>query len=48
MQATSDLGAAKRSFETEAACAGDALKQTIKQLERKLEEVLFVGNSEPL
>ena len=37
LQATSDLESAKKSFETEALFAGDAVKQSVKQLERKLQ-----------
>ncbi|XP_063674663.1 unconventional myosin-XVIIIa-like isoform X2 [Bolinopsis microptera] len=39
IQATADLESAKKSFETEALFAGDAVKQSVKQLERKLQEV---------
>lgn len=41
IQATSDLEVAKKSFEAEAVFAGDAVKQSTKQLERKL-QVRFV------
>ena len=41
LQATSDLETAKKSFETEALFAGEAVKQSVKQLERKL-QVLFL------
>ena len=42
IQATSDLESAKKSFETEALFAGDAVKQSVKQLERKLQVRLLV------
>ncbi|KAL5255542.1 hypothetical protein ACHWQZ_G010943 [Mnemiopsis leidyi] len=39
IQATSDLESAKKSFDAEAMFAGDAVKQSVKQLERKLQEI---------
>jgi len=40
IQATSDLESAKKSFEAESEHAGDAVKMNVKQVQRKLQEVM--------